>query len=223
MRSTIVEPDGDVWSKKRSLTMLSVWRSAARRSSGFSRSLGSPWWERSRLCRHSTAARTSSRLARVGLRLVFAQPFWEVLASGRACAPAGTSSATSASTIASPGPLRRVVERNKEYASRVLQSDSDRRVDDPKPLSIPSATRLTRPCEPRGFASRPRGRFALSGGEPTESYRLWSAGLEPSEARLDALARRARAADSVGVPGFEPVAPPPQTACSTRLSYTPKI
>ena len=38
---------------------------------------------------------------------------------------------------------------------------------DPKPLSIPSATRLTRFCEPRGFASRPRGRFALSGGEPT--------------------------------------------------------
>src|SRR5215217_3496819 len=178
MRSTIVEPDGDVWSKKRSPTMLSVWRSAARRSSGFSRSLGSPWRERSRLCRHSTAVRTSSRLARVGFRLVFAQPFWEVLASGRACAPAGASSATSASTIASPGPLRRAVERNKEYASWVLRSDSDRRFDRPEApehsFGNPADSSLRAPwlCVPSSRTVCPFGRRTY------EWYRLWSAGLE---------------------------------------------
>ena len=143
------------------------WPCGARRRGAawaFSRSRGRPWRARSRLCRHSTAARTSSRFARVGMRLVLAQPSCELVASGRACAAAGTQSAASASTIARPGPLRGAVERNTNSlpVRQWIRIGSA----DPKPLSVPSATRLTRRCEPRGFASRPRGRFALSGGEP---------------------------------------------------------
>src|SRR5215207_6835088 len=128
MRSTMVLPPGEVWSKKREPTMFSEWRSAARRSFGFSLSLGSPWLARSRLCRQRIASRTSSRLARVGLRSVLAQP-WLALAlggvAGRACEAAGAISAASASTVARPGPLRRTVVRNT-IGLPARQVDSDR-------------------------------------------------------------------------------------------------
>ena len=65
-----------------------AWSSAAWRSSGFSLSAGSPRALRSRLCRHSTAERTSSRLAWVGATPAPAQrarlavaPAWSAVTS----------------------------------------------------------------------------------------------------------------------------------------------
>ena len=136
--------------------MWAAWRAAARRRRGFSLSRGSPWRARSALCRHSTATRTTSRFARVGLRLTLAQV--------SAWAAAGASSATSASRAARSGVRRTKVMRNKVTASRcsVLRSVV-------RPTRAPERSfgnPADSSAEPRGFASRPRGRFALSGGEP---------------------------------------------------------
>src|SRR3954452_13478950 len=156
MRSSIVAPAGVVWSKKRAATMCSAWRSAARRRRGFSRSAGSPWRARSALWRHSTAARTTSTLARVGRRLVLAQAW--------ACAGVAIA-AKAVSETARRRALRTAMVGN---TADDLPGTSwiDAVVRRPGREQHPSATRLAHPCvfrELRGFASRPRGRFAVSG------------------------------------------------------------
>src|SRR3954454_9671998 len=71
MRSTMLGPRGDVWSKYRERTISAEWPSAPRRSFVLPLSRGSRFCARIWLCRQTMATRTASRFAGVGTTSAF--------------------------------------------------------------------------------------------------------------------------------------------------------
>src|SRR3954469_4645716 len=214
MRSSMVAPAGSVWSKKCASTMCEAWRSAARRRRGFSPSGGSRWRARSALCRHSTAARTASRLAPLGSTWVLAQPC--------AWAPAGAARAARVSATARRRALRTVTDGN---TADDLRGTSVDRCDGPSDPAVNSVLRqpgwlidvspvALRPVLADGLPFREANLRCLSGYVPR--------GLSGCDNGRPVLGCRPHRRWDIGVAGFEPAKPPqPKCGALTRLSYTP--
>src|SRR5215207_3533142 len=183
MRSTIVTPSGVVCSKKPRETMSEECAEAARRRREFSRSSGRLRSARILLCRQRIAARTADSPASAGDASTFSQSCW----AARALAPRAMWAVTGFAARLTPfaGPACEVAAGTSRPAQRSVSAAVRRMGWDigvrppgtderlvfglgvPPLPEMPYVARFLRQPgwlrEPRGFASRPRERFALVG------------------------------------------------------------